>query len=715
MRRWRCLVTLAGIAIGGSALALTTDWPHFGGDAGGMRYAPVAEITPANIERLIPVWTYRTRHMQAPQDAVERSKFEVTPILVEDKLVLCTPFNEIIALHPASGAELWRHDPKIDMKQRPANGYICRGVAYWRDSRAPPEQKCAARIFTGTNDHRIVAVDLANGQRCEDFGAGGEVVIDPEATLEWPGEYQISSAPVVAADTVIVGSAISDNMSVQAPRGTVRAFDARTGAPRWAFDPIPRDAAAAAAQGWHGEGIPVEGHANVWAQMSVDVARGLVFLPTSSPSPDFFGGMRPGDNRHADSVVALDAATGTVRWAFQTVHHDVWDYDLAAQPLLATITVDGAARDVVIQATKMGLIFTLDRDTGEPVFPVEERPVPQDGVAGEVLSPTQPFPVRPRPLSASTITPEQAWGYLYFDRKACRRQIESARRDGLYTPPSLKGSIEFPFTAGGVNWGGAAFDPTTNRLFVNTSSMLHRISLVPRAETDEEWHELPYGEQAPMRGAPYAMQRVTVMSPLGIPCNPPPWGLLHAIDMNSGEVAWESVLGTTEEIAPLGLALHTGTPNLGGPLVTAGGLVFISAAMDDYLRAFDAKSGAELWQAKLPAGGQAGPMSYMYGDRQYVVIAAGGHKEFQTRKGDYVIAYALPRAGEAGPTLASRMLDRPGCWFYVKTGLGLIFLAVIACGARWLVRRRRARANSPDRASPTTPAPSSRPPSTSRR
>ena len=714
MRPRLSLVTVLGIASSGVCFSAATDWSHSGGDAGGMRYTTAAEITPANVDNLVPAWTYRTGHLQAPEDAIERSKFEATPILVEDKLVLCTPFNVIIALDPASGAEIWRHDPQINMQQRPANGYICRGVAYWRNRQAPPQEKCAARIFTGTNDHRLIAVDLADGQRCADFGAGGEVVIEPEVALDWPGEYQITSAPVVVADAVIVGSAISDNMSVQAPRGTVRAFDARSGAPRWAFDPVPRDAEAAAAQGWRGQAVPVEGHANVWAPMSVDEARGLVFLPTSSPSPDFFGGLRPGDNRYADSVVALDAATGAVRWAFQTVHHDVWDYDVAAQPLLATITVEGAARDVVIQPTKMGLIFTLDRDTGEPVFPVEERPVPQGGVAGEVLSPTQPFPVRPRPLSDSTITPEEAWGFTLFDRRACARQIESARNDGLYTPPSLNGSIEFPFTAGGVNWGSAAFDPATNRLFVNTSSMMHRITLIPRAAADEEWHELPYGEQAPMRGSPYAMQRVTVMSPLRIPCNPPPWGLLHAIDMNSGEIAWESVLGTTEEIAPLGFAMHTGTPTAGGPLITAGGLVFISATLDYYLRAFDAKTGAELWQGKLPAGGQANPMSYVYGDRQYVVIAAGGHKEMGTRKGDYVIAHALPRAGEAGPSLVSRALDRPGRRFYLNAGLGLVFLVAIGWGIRRLIRQRCATANWPDPAMPTPPAPSSRPPSASR-
>lgn len=691
MRRASGLVLLLAIAGAGASEPASTDWAHFGGDAGGMRHSGAAEITPENVRDLVPVWTYRTGHAQAPESAFERSKFEVTPILVEDKLVLCTPFNTIIALDPATGAELWRHDPEVNMEQRPANGYICRGVAYWRDDSAPAGQHCAARIFTGTNDHRLVAVDLVDGKRCEDFGTGGEVVIDPEAALEWPGEYQITSAPVVARDTVVVGSAISDNMTVQAPRGTVRAFDARTGAPRWAFDPIPRESAAAERLGWHGAAVPGEGHANVWAPMSVDEGRGLVFLPTSSPSPDFYGGLRPGDNRHSDSVVALDAASGELRWAFQTVHHDVWDYDIAAQPLLATVNIDGAPRDVVIQPTKMGLLFTLDRDTGVPVVPVEERPVPQGGVAGEVLSPTQPFPLWPRPLSDSTITAEEAWGFTPYDRGACAKQIRSARNEGLYTPPSLEGSIEFPFTAGGINWGGAALDPATGRLFVNTSSMLHRITLVPRAETDEEWHGLPFGEQAPMRGAPYAMQRVTIMSPFGLPCNPPPWGLLHAVDMTSGEVLWESVLGTTEGLAPLGFAMHTGTPTAGGPLFTAGGLVFISATMDNYLRAFDADDGAELWRARLPAGGQANPMSYVHGGRQYVVIAAGGHKELGTRKGDHVIAYALPRAGEPGPSLKSRLLDQPGRRFYLNAALALVLLIAVAWAIRRTITKKRGR------------------------
>jgi quinoprotein glucose dehydrogenase len=658
------------------AAASGDDWPAFGGDAGARRYSAAGEITPANVRRLDRAWTFKTGHASYDPELIRRSKFEATPILAEDRLVLCTPFNVVIALDPGTGKEIWRHDPKINLEQRPANKFTCRGVAYWRDPGAAPGAACAARILTGTNDHRLVALDLDDGSRCAAFGENGEVKIDPAFELAWPGEFQITSPPVVIGDTVAVGSAISDNVSVEAPRGTVRAFDIRTGAPKWSFDPIPREAAAAAALSWAGPAIPVEGHANVWAPMTADPQRGLIFLPTSSASPDFFGGMRPGNNRHANSIVALEAATGTVRWAFQTVHHDVWDYDVPAAPLLATIRTGGNARDVVISAAKTGLVFTLDRDTGEPVFPIEERAVPQGGAAGEALAPTQPFPTKPPGLAPTVVKPEDAWGLTPFDRAACRRAIAAARAEGLYTPPSEQGTILYPFTGGGANWGGGAFDPSTNLYYVNTSSLMHLITLVPRAKTDNEWHSVPNGEHAPMRGAPYAMQRQTMLSPLGLPCNPPPWGLLHAVDMATGEIRWQSVLGTTEELAPLGLSLKTGTPNLGGPLVVKGGLVFISAAMDSYLRAFDSATGVELWSSKLPAGGQAGPMSYEWGGRQYVVIAAGGHGDAGTRRGDAIVAYALgDREGAA--------FDRPGRRFATN-----LMLVGAGLAALWLVARR---------------------------
>jgi quinoprotein glucose dehydrogenase len=679
-----CVSVIAMVSLAGFAAA--HEWSAYGGDQGGTRHAEASEITPANVRNLVRAWTYRTGHMSAPAAAIERSKFQSTPILVEGKLALCTPFNTMIALDPGTGRELWRYDAQISLEQRLANQYNCRGVTYWRDETALAGQACASRLLMGTNDHRLIAVDLADGKPCADFGVNGAITIDPSMALQWPGEMQITSPPVVAGDVVVVGSAISDNNRVAAPSGVVHAFDARTGAPRWNFDPVPRTPEAATAQDWRGDNVPIEGHANAWAPMSVDEARGLIFAPTSSPSPDFFGGLRPGDNRYANSVVALEAATGQVRWAFQTVHHDVWDYDLPAQPMLATIRKGGRTIDVVIQAAKTGLVFTLDRETGEPVFPVEERPVPQEGVEGETLSPTQPFPVAPEPLAPSTLG--KAWGLTPLDRNACQARMDAARNEGLFTPPSAQGTILFPFTGGGANWGGGAYDPARNLFYLNTSSAMHLITLIPRREGEEQMHDERGYEYAPMLGAPHGMTREILLSPIGVPCNAPPWGVLSAVDMDSGAIVWRSTLGTTEDIAPLGLTLHTGTPNVGGPIVTAGGVVFIGAAMDRYQRAFDADSGKELWFGRLPAGGQATPMSYVWEGRQYVVIAAGGHGEADTPRGDYVVAFALPRPGEPGPSLMTRLLDHPGGRFTAGAlGLGVALIALIAL--LFGLRRRR--------------------------
>ena len=326
---------------------------------------------------------YRTGDLENRPEAIRQSATEGTPLLVEDSLVFCTPFNEVIAVHPGTGEELWRFDPQINLQQDPANQYVCRGVAHWQDPAG--DGACSSRILMGTNDARLIAIDAKDGSRCADFGDNGEVRIDPGMELWWAGEFQITSPPVIVGDTVIVGSAIGDNARVEAPAGTVRAFDVRSGAARWQWDPIPRSPENPASATWQGEQPPREGHANVWAPMSADTERGLVFLPTSSPSPDFFGGLRPGDNQYANSVVALHARPGEVAWSFQTVHHDVWDYDLASQPGLYSIWKNGRSHDVVAQPTKTGLIFVLDRDTGEPFLPVEERPVPQNGAKGETL------------------------------------------------------------------------------------------------------------------------------------------------------------------------------------------------------------------------------------------------------------------------------------------------------------------------------------------
>jgi quinoprotein glucose dehydrogenase len=379
--------------------------------------------------------------------------------------------------------------------------------------------------------------------------------------------------------------------------------------------------------------------------MSVDEKRGLLFLPVSSASTDFFGGQRPGDGRHANSVVALKIASGELVWAFQVTHHDVWDYDLAAQPTLATITYKGRKVDAVLQATKQGLLFTLDRDTGKPIIPVEERKVPQGGAKGEQLSPTQPFPVAPKPLAANRISPEDAFGLTFWDRGKCRAKIAGARRDGLYTPPTQQGTILYPFTGGGTNWGGMAFDPGRNIAFLNTSNVMHLVTLIPQAKLEAARKVDPHAEISPNRGTVFAMKRETLLSPWGLPCNPPPWGQLHAVDMRQGNVLWSVPLGTTEDLAPFSQYVlgNSGTPNMGGPVTTASGLVFIGAAMDDYLRAFDAASGKELWKGRLPSGGQATPMTYVWKGRQYVLIAAGGHARLDTRRGDdTIIAFALP-------------------------------------------------------------------------
>jgi quinoprotein glucose dehydrogenase len=419
--------------------------------------------------------------------------------------------------------------------------------------------------------------------------------------------------------------------------------------------------------------------------MSADAKRGLLFLPTSSASPDFFGGLRPGDNTHANSVVALHAATGEVAWSYQLVHHDVWDYDTPAQPTLTTLKLADGERDVVIQGTKQGFVFVLDRDTGQPVFPVEERAVPQNPVAGEVLSPTQPFPTHVPALVPQRIGVDDAYGLTPFDRRPCKKAIESARNEGLYTPPSEQGTILFPFTGGGINWGGVAFDSQRQVLYANTSRVMHRVTLFPADQFAELDRRYPDKEVSPQHGSAFGMIREVLWSPIRLPCNSPPWGTIAAVDLQAGKILWESTLGTTESLAPLGIALKTGTPSFGGPLVTNGGLVFIGATLDRYLRAFDASSGKELWQGRLPAPGIATPMTYTYEGRQYVVIAAGGRRDVPVERADALVAFALPRVGEAGPTLWSRTVDRPGGRFHYSL-LGFVVLLILTAVVMWMRR-----------------------------
>jgi quinoprotein glucose dehydrogenase len=653
-------------------------WEHWGGDRGGMRFSPLTQITPANVGDLIRAWEFRTGDLdsRAPE-VMKRTKFQATPLFVEDSLIFCSPFNEVIALDPGSGEQKWRYDPKIATSQRPANRYNCRGVTYWVDDKAAATAACRARIFMGTNDVRVIALDARTGIPCADFGGNGEIKPDIGMKLEWPGEFQITSAPVVSRGVVVVGSSIADNRRVDAPLGTVRALDARTGQPRWTFDPLIHDGIEA-------------GHTNVWAPMSADEERGMVFLPTSSPSTDFWGGKRPGNNAHANSVVALRAETGELVWSFQTVHHDVWDYDLPAQPTLARIDTGEGMRDVVIQPTKQGFVFVLDRDTGKPIWPVEERAVPQGGAEGEQLSPTQPFPTHVPPLMSQRISVDDAFNpFPSFGRSSCEELFAGARNEGLYTPPSTQGTLLYPMTGGGVNWGSAAFDPVNQILYANTSHAVHVVKLIPRAQATG-FNPPPGHDFGQQQGAPFAMTRAVAMSPLGLLCNKPPWGEMVAVDLKAGKILWHSSVGTSEDQAPLGIARNWGTPLVNGVAITAGGLVF-TGAMDAYLRAFDAKSGQELWQGRLPVPGVANPMTYLWKGEQYVAIGAGGHSEEGTTIGDSVVAFRLPRPGEA-PSLWSRSIDRPGGRFASKaTAFALVVMLLVAAVWRWR-RSRRAKA-----------------------
>lgn len=647
-------------------------WEYWGGDAGGSRFSKFDQITPANVDNLISAWEYRTGDLEARAPAVmRRTKFEATPLFVEDSLIFCSPFNEVIALDPGTGLQKWRFDPKVSAALRPGNRYTCRGVAYWVDDQAAEGAACRSRIFMGTNDVRVIALDAKTGVPCADFGNNGEVKIDIGKQLLWPGEFQITSAPVVSRGVVIVGSSISDNVRVEAPLGVVRAFDARNGRARWTWDPLAHN------------GIDA-GHANVWAPMSADEERGLVFLPTTSPSPDFWGGKRPGNDEHADSVVALKSETGELVWSFQTVHHDLWDYDLPAQPTLARIDTGDGMRDVVIQPTKQGFVFVLDRDTGKPVWPVEERTVPQGGAEGEALSPTQPFPTHVPDLMPQRFSREDEFKLPIIGSPSCDAQLANARNDGLFTPPSTQGTVIFPMTGGGVNWGGVAFDPVRQILYANTTYALHLVKLMPRAEADN-FKPPPGVEFGPQLGAPFAITRKLMTSAFGL-CNKPPWGTMVAVDLKGGKILWRSTVGTTEDRLPLGIAFKWGMPLVNGVAVTAGGLVF-TGAMDAYLRAFDAKSGQELWQGRLPVPGVANPMTYLWKGEQYVVIAAGGHSEAGTSIGDSVVAFRLARNGEA-PSLWSRTIDRPGGRFLSSMSAALLVIALLTL---LLWRRRRAR------------------------
>ena len=621
------------------------DWPYYGGDAGGTRFSPLTQITAANVESLTVAWTYRTRDSVTATS--EEASLEVTPLVVDGSMYISTPLGRVMAIDPATGTERWLFDARIDRSIQYGD-FTNRGVATWLDVSAPENAVCRRRIIVPVIDGRLIALDARDGNLCAEFGQNGIVELRPSLRVKpfEPPAFEITSPPVIVGDVVVTGSAVSDNSSLAPASGEVRAFNVRTGAPLWTWDPIPQDSTDPAYGTWKNGSARRTGAANVWSVMVADSARGLVYAPTSSPAPDYYGGERLGDNRYANSIVALRVADGTVAWSFQTVHHDLWDYDNAAPPALVDVTYNGVRLPAVLQATKTGQLFVLNRETGEPIFPVEERAVPWSDVAGEEASPTQPFTALTPPLSPHRISADSAWGINDAERAACRRLINGLRNDGVFTPPSLRGSLMFPSNIGGAHWGGLAVDTARRIAVVPVNRLPALVQLFPMSGLSED--EADRRERASdfeythMNGTPYVMRRGFVVSPSGLPCSPPPWGALVAVDLNTGLIKWQSPLGSLP--LPAGSptpAVASGSPQLGGPIVTASGIVFIAATLDRKFRAFDIETGRELWSVDLPAGGKATPMTYETGGRQFVVIAAGGGDDFGA--GDYIMAFALPR------------------------------------------------------------------------
>ena len=622
------------------------DWVSYGRDPLGSRYSPLTQITRENVGSLVVAWTYRTGDTAATRQPL---KFEATPLVVDGTMFLSTPFGRAIALDPATGAERWTFDGDADRGGNWSD-WANRGVSTWLDPRAAPGTRCRRRIYLTVIDGRIIALDSKTGTPCRDFGDRGTVHLRRGLRTGpyYKEEYELTSPPAVIAGLVVTGSAIADNPRTNGASGEVRAYDARTGALKWTWDPVPRDSTDAAWSSWSAAMGHSTGGANAWSVIAADLARGLVFVPTGSASPDYYGGERIGDNRYANSIVALHAATGKVAWHFQTVHHDLWDYDNAAPPALVTITKDGRQRDVVLQATKSGQLFVLDRDTGIPVFPVEERPVPRSTLRTERASPTQPFNTVIPPLSPQRLSIDSLWGATPADRDACVARMRPLRYEGPFTPASPEGTLIVPGNVGGAHWGGVAFDVLRQIVVVPVNHIAAVVQLIPMDALDtaeaRRVSSLTGDSYTRMHGTPYVLRRGWLNAPSGLPCVPPPWGSLEAIDLKTGARAWSVPLGDPAVLKPDLAQLPNapkGTPNLGGPIATASGIVFIGAAMDHVLRAFDVETGRELWKGPLPGGARATPMTYEAGGRQYVAVAVGGGEDWG--KGDYVVAFVLPR------------------------------------------------------------------------
>ncbi len=602
------------------------EWPVYGGDAGGTRYSSLKQINRTNVATLHEAWTYHTKDASDGTEYNVRSAFENTPLMVDGVLYLVTPFDRLIALEPETGKELWAFDPKLD-KSKPQMLFANRGAALWTDGK----QK---RLFYGTLDGQLWGIDAASGKAIDSFGTGGFVdlragMLDANDTRTLGRGYGMTSPPAIYKDVVICGSIVPD-ADPQGPNGDVRAFDARTGKLVWRFHTVAQPGEFGA-ETWEGDSTKGRGGANMWSIPTVDTKRGIAFLPLTSPSYDYYGGDRKGAGLFGDALVAVDALTGKRIWHFQTVHHNLWDYDIPAQPTLVTVVRDGKPVEAVAQVTKTGFTFVFDRATGKPLFDIVEKPVPQSTVPGEFTYATQPFPVKPAPFARQSFRAEELTGVTPESRAYCAKLIEGAVFGPLFTPAGLEPTVLFPGTNGGANWGGASYDPDTHTLYVNSMD----VGMITR------FVKAPAGSKVPYRTRSVGGSRFWDKN--RYPCQKPPWGHLTAINLDTGEFRWRTVLGVVDALLEKKLP-PTGTSNIGGSIVTAGGLVFIGATDDSRFRAFDKDNGMELWTVRLPASAHATPMTFYSKKtkKQYVIVAAGGGNKYNDTYSDSLVAYSLP-------------------------------------------------------------------------
>ena len=636
---------LAGFlaAAGGCSARGADGWAHYGGSLAGDRHAASSSIRAENVGRLSVAWTYRTGDATDGEGFDGNpSRFQATPILVAGRLVASTGFNRVFALDPATGQEVWTYDPGVDFSEPYSEMFTSRGVAGWHAPTSDPEA-CRARVFLGTLDARLIAIDANRGNLCTGFGKDGQVDISAEIRGYRKRDYSVTSPPTVVGDLVIVGSSIGDNGAARLESGMVRAYDVRDGSLAWSWDPVPRSKDHPGAASWAKVRRNRTGGANVWSVMSADPERDLVFLPTTSPSPDFYGGKRLGNNAFANSVVALRASTGEFVWGYQTVRHDLWDYDLAAQPLLFDhMSADGTMRPALAQATKTGFVFILDRETGEPLHPVEERAVPRSHVPGEEAAKTQPFPKLR--LHATDARPLAFWDFNSEHRAACERLSAGIRYEGIFTPPSLEGTLLYPGNPGGTNWGSMAYNHDARIGYLTVVRWPTVVRLVPRRQfrTAERGGTLngAAAQFTEQDGTPYGMARVDLVHDY-LPCLKGPWSTLIAVDLDAGEVVWERPVGTTPWVDVGAEAAGWGYLTKGGPMVTSGGVVLLATTYDNTLRAFDGTHGTEVWSHELPARAHSTPMAYRADDTDYVVITAGGDLSEGEGRGDFVLAFRL--------------------------------------------------------------------------